>query len=83
MKKINLVQFFILILIFVAGVMAGNALTIHPDKENNNIDDGRIVCSKAMEKYYKKRMQELSKNETYYHEEKLMKISQTLENSRY
>lgn len=82
-KKVSIFEAVGIILIFVGGMMAGNALTISNAPKDIKIDDGRIVCSKALMKYYQYQYAEFSKKSKREPEKKLMKISQRLENSRY
>ena len=72
-----------IIFIFIFGMLAGNALTISSKTKDIKIDDGRIVCSKALSQYYKYQYENLAKQAKQKPATKLMKVSQRLENSRY
>lgn len=64
-------------------MLAGNALTISSKAKDIKIDDGRIVCSKALSQYYQYQYDNLAKKAKQKPVTKLMKVSQRLENSRY
>jgi hypothetical protein len=64
-------------------MMAGNALTISSKPKDIKIDDGRIVCSKALAQYYQYQYKNLAKQAKSKPKNNLMKVSQRLENSRY
>lgn len=72
-----------IIFIFIFGMMAGNALTISSKPKDINIEDGRIVCSKALAQYYQYQYSQFAKQSLKSKKKTLTKISQRLENSRY
>lgn len=64
-------------------MMAGNAITISSKPKDINIEDGRIVCSKALAQYYQYQYSQFAKQSLKSKKKTLTKISQRLENSRY
>ena len=82
-KRFSIFESVTIIFIFIGGMMAGNALTISSKTKDIKIDDGRIVCSKALAQYYQYQYDNLAKQAKQKPVTKLMKVSQRLENSRY
>lgn len=82
-RRFTIFESVTIIFIFIFGMLAGNALTISSKTKDIKIDDGRIVCSKALAKYYKYQYENLAKQAKQKPVTNLMKVSQRLENSRY
>jgi hypothetical protein len=82
-RRFTIFESVTIIFIFIFGMMAGNALTISSKPKDIKIDDGRIVCSKALAQYYQYQYKNLAKQAKQKPATKLMKVSQRLENSRY
>ncbi len=82
-KRISIFESVMIVFIFVGGMMAGNALTISRTTKDIKVDDGRIVCSKALAKYYQYQYDNFAKKSKIKPQTNLMKVSQRLENSRY
>jgi hypothetical protein len=82
-RRFTIFESVTIIFIFVGGMMAGNALTISSKTKDIKVDDGRIVCSKALSKYYQYQYDNFAKKSKRKPQTNLMKVSQRLENSRY
>jgi len=82
-KGFTIFESIMIIFIFIFGMMAGNALTISNKPKDIEIDDGRIVCSKTLMKYYQYQYSELAKQSKNKPITNLMKVSRRLENSKY
>lgn len=82
-RRFTIFESVTIIFIFIFGMMAGNALTISSKPKDINIEDGRIVCSKALAQYYQYQYKNLAKQSLKSKKKTLTKISQRLENSRY
>lgn len=82
-RKFTIFESVCIIFIFIFGMMAGNALTISSKPKDINIEDGRIVCSKALAQYYQYQYSQFAKQSLKSKKKTLTKISQRLENSRY
>lgn len=82
-RRFTIFESVTIIFIFIFGMMAGNALTISSKPKDINIEDGRIVCSKALAQYYQYQYSQFAKQSLKSKKKTLTKISQRLENSRY
>jgi|OpeIllAssembly_1097287.scaffolds.fasta_scaffold690315_1 hypothetical protein len=82
-RRFTIFESVTIVFIFIFGMMAGNALTISSKPKDIKIDDGRIVCSKALAQYYQYQYKNLAKQAKSKPKNNLMKVSQRLENSRY
>ncbi len=82
-RRFTIFESVCIIFIFIFGMMAGNALTISSKPKDINIEDGRIVCSKALAQYYQYQYSQFAKQSLKSKKKTLTKISQRLENSRY
>ena len=81
-RRFTIFESVTIIFIFIFGMMAGNALTISSKPKDINIEDGRIVCSKALSDYYQYQYSQFAKQSLKSKKKTLTKISQRLENSR-
>lgn len=82
-RRFTIFESVTIIFIFIFGMMAGNAITISSKPKDINIEDGRIVCSKALAQYYQYQYSQFAKQSLKSKKKTLTKISQRLENSRY